>query len=57
MEERFWSSEKILGVSAILISLGMFISIVYQNRLIQKQHSAAVLLYLEFGITRTLIRI
>ena len=57
MEERFWSSENILGVSAILISLGMFISIVYQNRLIQKQHSAAVLPYLEFGITRTLIRI
>lgn len=47
MKEKFWSSEKILGVSAIMISLGMFASIVYQNNLIQKQQSASVLPYLE----------
>ena len=45
--KKFWTSEKILSISAILISLGMFISIVYQNRLIQKHQSASVLPYLE----------
>ncbi len=47
MKEKFWSSDKILGLSAILISLGMFASIVYQNKLIQKQQNASVLPYLE----------
>lgn len=44
---KFWSSEKILSVCAILISLGTFASIVYQNGLIRQQQSATVLPYLE----------
>lgn len=47
MAKKFWTSEKILSVSAILISLGTFFSIVYQNQLLRKQQSASVLPYLE----------
>ena len=45
--KKFWTAEKIVSISAILISLGTFASIVYQNQLIQKQQSATVLPYLE----------
>ena len=45
--KKFWSTDTIVSISAILISLGTFISIIYQNRLIQKQQSASVLPYLE----------
>ncbi len=47
MAKKFWTSEKILSVCAILISLGTFFSIVYQNQLLKKQQSASVLPYLE----------
>lgn len=46
-KKKFWSSEKIVSISAILISLLTFISIVYQNNLLQKHQSASVLPYLE----------
>jgi hypothetical protein len=45
--KKFWTTDKIVSISAILISLGTFISIIHQNRLIQKQQRASVLPYLE----------
>ncbi len=55
-KKKFWTSEKILSISAILISLGTFVSIVYQNRLIQKQQHAAVLPYLEIWNSQNIDR-
>ena len=56
IRDKFWNSEKILGVSAILISLGMFVGIIYQNNLIQKQQRASVLPYLEIWNSQNLDR-
>lgn len=43
----FWNVEKLLGITAILVSIGTLIIIVYQTNLMRKQQYAAVLPYLE----------
>ena len=44
---KFWSSEKLLGLSAILISLATLFTVRYQTDLMRKQQYASVLPYLE----------
>ena len=46
-ERKFWNSEKLLSIAAILISIGTFFTIIYQTNLIRKQQYASVLPYLE----------
>ena len=43
---RFWNSDKLLSVSAILISFATFATLIYQTRLLQKQQFASAMPYL-----------
>jgi hypothetical protein len=45
--EPFWNIDKILGLTAILVSMATFGIYLYQTHLIQKQQSAAVWPYVE----------
>ncbi len=47
MPPKFWNSEKLLGLSAILISLATLFTVGYQTGLMRKQQYASVLPYLE----------
>ena len=49
MTKKFWSSDKILSISAMLISLLTLIVFLYQTNLIRKQQYMSVLPYLEMG--------
>lgn len=42
-----WSSDRIVSMTAIIVSLGTLFTIVYQTQLIRKQQYASVLPYLE----------
>jgi hypothetical protein len=46
-QEPFWNIDKILGLTAILVSMATFGIYLYQTHLIQKQQSAAVWPYVE----------
>ncbi len=46
-EKRFWNSEKLMSILAILASMGTLFIIIYQTQLIRKQQHASVLPYLE----------
>jgi len=46
-KKKFLSSDKIVSLSAFLISIGTLFTIVYQTRLIRQQQYASVLPYLE----------
>lgn len=45
----FWNSEKLLSISAILVSIGTFIIFTYQTNLIRKQQHMSVYPYLQFA--------
>ncbi len=42
-----WSADRMLGITAIVVSLGTLFTIVFQTNLIRKQQYASVLPYLE----------
>lgn len=44
--KRFWRSDKLMSLFALLISMGTFITFAYQNYLIQKQQYRSVMPYL-----------
>ena len=44
----FWSSEKILSISAILVSIGTFAVFAYQTNLMRKQQHMSVYPHLQF---------
>ena len=46
---KFWNADKIVSISAILISLGTMGVYIYQTHLIQKQQYASVMPYLRMG--------
>ena len=48
-KKRFWNSDKLLSISAILVSIGTFIVFAYQTNLIRKQQYMSVLPYLQFA--------
>jgi hypothetical protein len=48
-KKRFWNGEKLLSISAILVSIGTFIVFAYQTNLIRKQQYMSVLPYLQFA--------
>lgn len=50
--KRFWSSDKILSLSAMLISVGTLMVLVYQTELIRKQQYASALPNLEIWRSR-----
>ena len=49
MKKKFWTSEKLLGLSALLVSLFTLVVFIYQTNLIRKQQYMAVYPYLELG--------
>jgi hypothetical protein len=49
--KKFWNAEKLLGVSALLVSVASVLAIFYQTHLMQKQQYASVLPYLELWNT------
>lgn len=46
--KRFWNSEKLIGISAMLISIGTLFVLVYQTRLIREQQYKSVYPHLMF---------
>lgn len=52
MRKQFWSSDKILSISAMLISIGTLMVLVYQTELIRKQQFASALPNLEIWRSR-----
>ncbi len=46
LKPKFWNADKIVSISAILISLGTMGVYIYQTHLIQKQQHASVMPYL-----------
>ncbi len=48
-KRRFWSSEKILSISAILVSIGTFAMFAYQTSIMRKQQHMSVYPYLQFA--------
>jgi hypothetical protein len=49
MKPKFWNADKIVSLSAILISLATMTIYLYQTHLIQKQQNASVMPYLLVG--------
>ena len=49
LRPKFWNADKIVSISAILISLGTMGVYIYQTHLIQKQQYASVMPYLRMG--------
>jgi hypothetical protein len=49
--KRFWDADKLLGLSALLVSLSSLWLFYFQTQLMQKQQYAAVLPYLELWNT------
>lgn len=49
MKNSFWNADKILSITAILLSLGTFIVFTYQTQLIRKHQYASVMPYLQIG--------
>jgi hypothetical protein len=49
MKPKFWNADKIVSLSAILISLATMTIYLYQTHLIRKQQSASVMPYLLIG--------
>ncbi|MEM9718746.1 MAG: hypothetical protein AAGA10_05845 [Bacteroidota bacterium] len=52
MPAKFWNSEKLLSISAILISLATLFTVIYQANLMRKRQYASVLPYLELWQSR-----
>jgi len=52
MTKKFWSSEKIMSLSAMIIGLGTLIVFIYQTDLIRKQQYMSVYPYLTFGYSQ-----
>jgi hypothetical protein len=50
-QKPFWNAEKVLGLSALLVSIASVSAIFYQTHLMQKQQYASVLPYLEMWNT------
>ena len=48
-----WNTDRIIGISAILISLGSLFIIVYQTQILRESERAAVMPYLELGMSVT----
>jgi len=48
-KKAFWNSEKLLSISAIIVSIGTFLIFAYQTNLIRKQQYMSVLPYLQFA--------
>jgi len=46
---KFWNSEKILSLSAMIVSIGTFFLFAYQTDLIRKQQRMSVYPYLQFA--------
>ncbi len=49
MQKKFWNSEKILSISAMLVSLCTLIVFIYQTNLIRKEQYLSVFPYLSLG--------
>lgn len=49
MKKRFWSSEKLLSLSALLVSLLTLVVFIYQTNLIRKQQYMSVYPFLSLG--------
>lgn len=49
MKKSFWNADKILSITAIVLSLGTFIVFIYQTALIREHQYASVLPYLSMG--------
>ena len=47
-KKTFWSSEKLLSISAIIVSISTFLMFAYQTDLIRKQQYMSVYPYLQF---------
>lgn len=45
----FWNSDKLVGLTALLISVGTLVVFIYQTNLMREQQHMSVLPYLEFG--------
>ena len=46
-KKKFWNAEKLMSITAVVISLGTLFTILFQTNLMQKQQYASVLPYLE----------
>lgn len=46
--EKFWNTDKIVSISAILIGVGSLVVVTYQTELIQREQRTSVMPYLEF---------
>lgn len=46
-EKKFWNAEKLMSITAVLISIGTLFTILYQTNLMRKQAYASALPYLE----------
>lgn len=49
MKVKFWTSEKLLSLTALLVSLSTLVVFVYQTQLIRQQQYASVYPYLQLG--------
>ncbi|MDZ7897109.1 MAG: hypothetical protein U5N85_03645 [Arcicella sp.] len=49
LKPQFWNADKIVSLSAILISLATMTIYLYQTHLIGKQQNASVMPYLRMG--------
>jgi len=49
MKKAFWSSEKLLSATALLVSVSTFIVFIYQTNLIRKQQYMSVFPYVTMG--------
>lgn len=47
--KKFWNTEKIVSLAAVLISIGTLIVLIYQTNLMSKQQRLSVLPYLTMG--------
>ena len=48
-----WNSDKLLSISAIVLSLGTLVVFIYQTNLIRKHQYASVMPYLELGMAES----
>ena len=53
MKKRFWDADKVLSISAFLISLMTLVVFFYQTRLMREQQHQSVLPYLAVGFRHT----
>ncbi len=53
MAKRNWSADRIVSISAIIISLSTLIVFIYQTRLMAEQQRLSVMPYVTFGLRNT----